>query len=222
MSASENYRRVQAVLVVEGAMRGLRHAMGVATFRAVHDALLPAQKETLHGISGDAFERLMRDGSVISIAYAYYPYAVEAIAPGAEGKWDKKRWNVYSRAYARLNKALNETSAGLAAVVGGIAIPATIEGIASKVDTVEEYYASRVVVAAELSMSAGVGHDGHPPRLRTRDKTRQRIDDQTDKPHAAKQSCSGCRACEDVCVLKHKDKLDNYREQCLHQHLARG
>lgn len=220
MSASENHRRVEAALAAEGAKRGLRHAMGVAPFRAVHDTLLPEQKETLHGISGEAFEGLMRDGSVISFAYAYYPYAVEAIAPGAEGRWDKERWNIYSRAYARLNRALNETSAALAAVIGGVAIPATVEGIASKVDTVEDYYASRVShrVAAELS---GVGWRGrheliiHPvygPAIRLASVlTTQPIT----RTEPLRQHCGDCHACEDACkFLKHKDKLDNYREQC--------
>ncbi len=220
MSASENYMRVEAALTEEGARRGLRHAMGVAPFKAVHDTLLSAQKETLKGISENGFEELMRDGSVISIAYAYPHYAVEAIASGAEGKWNKERWNIYSRAYARLNKALNETSSAIAAVVGGIAIPATIEGIASKVDTVEEYYASRVShrVAAELS---GVGWRGrheliiHPvygPAIRLASiLTPQPIT----RTQPLNKSCNGCHACEDACkFLKHKDKLDNYREQC--------
>jgi epoxyqueuosine reductase QueG len=220
MSASENYRRVESALAAEGAKLGLRHALGVAPFKAVHDALLSAQKETLRGISGDAFEGLLHDGSIISIAYAYHQYAVEAIAPGAEGNWNKERWNIYSRAYARLNKALNETSSAIAAVIGGVAIPATVEGMASKVDTVEEYYASRVShrVAAELS---GVGWRGrheliiHPvygPAIRLASVvTSQPIT----RTHPLNQSCGGCHACEDACkFLKHKDKLDNYREQC--------
>ena len=82
MSASENYQRVEAALAAEGAKRGLRHAMGVAPFRAVYDTLLPEQKETLRGISGDAFEELMRDGSVISIAYAYTPTRWRPSPPG--------------------------------------------------------------------------------------------------------------------------------------------
>ncbi len=162
----------------------------------------------------------MKEGSVISIAYAYKPYAIEAIAQGSEGRWDKERWNIYSRAYARLNKALNETSAVIANDIGGIAIPATVEGISTKVDTVEEYYATRVShrVAAELS---GVGWRGktranHPPHLRPRNKTCKRPNNQPNNTHPPlTQTCGDCHACLDVCkFLKHKDKLDNYREQC--------
>lgn len=220
MSASENLRRVEATLAAEGGKRGLRHAMGVAPFNTAYDTLLPAQKETLTGVSDGSFQNLMREGSIISIAYAYKPYAVEAIAPGSEGQWDKDRWNIYSRAYARLNKALNETSAIIAGVVGGIAVPATVEGISKKVDTVEEYYATRVShrVAAELS---GVGWRGkheliiHPrygPAIRLASVlTTQPI---TRTPPQT-QTCGDCHACQDACkFLQHKDKLDNYREQC--------
>jgi epoxyqueuosine reductase QueG len=220
MSASENLRRIEATLATESDKRGLRHAMGVSPFKAVHDKLLPAQKETLLGIVDGSFDRLMHDGSVISIAYAYKPYAIEAIAPGSEGHWDKNKWNIYSRAYERLNTALNETSAIIAGVVGGIAIPATVEGISKKVDTVEEYYATRIShrVPAELS---GVGWRGkheliiHPrygPAIRLASVlTTQPI---TRTPPQT-QTCGDCHACQDACkFLQHKDKLDNYREQC--------
>ena len=220
MGASENYQRVDTTLSAEGAKRGLNHAMGVAPFKVIHDTLLPAQKETLLGIADGSFDRLMQDGSVISIAYAYKPYAIEAIAAGTEGHWDKDRWNVYSRAYARLNKALNETSAIIAGAIGGIPIPATVEGISKKVDTVEEYYATRVShrVAAELS---GVGWRGkheliiHPrygPAIRLASVlTTQPI---TRTPPQT-QTCGDCHACQDACkFLQHKNKLDNYREQC--------
>lgn len=198
----------------------MKHAIGATPFKAVHDTLLPAQKETIAGISNGAFQSLMQVGSVISIAYAYKPYAIEAIAQGSEGRWDKERWNIYSRAYARLNKALNETSAVIASVAGGIAIPATIEGISTKVDQVEEYYATRVShrVAAELS---GVGWRGrheliiHPtygPAIRLASVlTTQPII----RTPPLTQTCGDCHACLDACkFLKHKDKLDNYREQC--------
>ena len=220
MSASENYQCVDTTLSAEATKRGLNQAMGVAPFKLMHDTLLPAQKETLLGIADGSFDRLMQNGSVISIAYAYKPYAIEAIAAGTEGHWDKDRWNVYSRAYARLNNALNETSAIIAGAIEGIPIPATVEGISKKVDTVEEYYATRVShrVAAELS---GVGWRGkheliiHPrygPAIRLASVlTTQPI---TRTPPQT-QTCGDCHACQDVCkFLQQKNKLDNYREQC--------
>lgn len=220
MSAEENFRRVETTLAAEGGNRGLKHAMGVTSFKAVYSTLLSAQKETVAGLSDGAFKSLMQVGSVISIVYAYKPYAIEAIAQGDEGRWDKERWNIYSRAYARMNKALNETSAVIANVAEGIAIPATVEGISKKVDTVEEYYATRVShrVAAELS---GVGwrgrheliiHPSYGPAIRLASVlTTQPII----RTPPLTRTCGDCQACLDACkFLKHKDKLDNYREQC--------
>ncbi len=219
--AEENYRHIEATLKAEGAKRGLRWAFGVAQFKAVYDTLLPTQKETLRSLSGEAFDELMRVGSYISIAYAYYLYAIEAIAPGSEGHWDKERWNVYSRAYHRLNRALNETSAAIAKVVGGIAIPATVEGgKASKVNSVEDYYADRVShrVAAELS---GVGFRGkheliispkYGPAIRLASVITTAPITRTPPSSIG---CGDCHACQDVCpFLRHKAELPNYREQC--------
>jgi epoxyqueuosine reductase QueG len=224
MSAEENYCRVEAVLAAEGARRGLKHAMGIARFKAVHDSLLPAQKETLKGISRGGFTSLMTEGSVISIAYAYKPYAIEAIAPGSEGHWDKERWNVYSRAYVRLNDALNHTSYAIAEEIKGIAIPATINSF-TKADTVEEYYATRVShrVAAELS---GVGWRGkheliispvYGPAIRLASVLTTLPIERTPP---SKMTCGDCRACLDACpILGKKQNLANYREQC-RQYLA--
>lgn len=218
--AGENLRRVEALLSAEGKRRGLKHAVGVASFEAVHGTLMPVQKTRLWEIADGIFDRLLSEGSVISIAYAYPDYAIEAIAQGGEKAWDMERWNVYARAYMRLNRALNETSAAIAAEIGGIAIPATVEGLSSQVSHVEDYYAQRVShrVAAGLS---GVGWRGRnelivnsrfgcairlasvlttTPITRTPPSTR---------------GCGECRACLDACkFLDHKGKLDNYREQC--------
>jgi epoxyqueuosine reductase QueG len=219
ISATENFRRAEAVLAAEGAHRGLKHAVGAAPFKAVHDTLLPTQKQTLEGICGEAFNRLMEEGSVISIAFAYKPYAIEAIARGSEGHWDRERWNTYSRAYARLNNALNYTSAAIAGEIGGIAIPATIDSY-TKANTVEEYYATRVShrVAAELS---GVGWRGkhelivsplYGPAIRLASIVAA---DPISRTPPASQSCGDCRACLDACpILANKKNLANYREQC--------
>jgi len=220
MSATENLHRVEAILAAEGKRRGLKWAMGVAPFDAVYGTLLPVQKMRLSEIASGSIEHMMRDGSVISIAYAYPPYAIEAIAHGSEKTWDMDRWNVYARAYMRLNKALNETSALIAKELGGIAIPATVEGLSSQVSHVEQYYAQRVShrVAAELS---GVGWRGKNElivnplfgcaiRLASILTTIQIM-----RTPPSKQGCGECRACFDACsFLNHKGKLDNYREQC--------
>ena len=218
--ASENLHRVEALLSAEGKRRGLKHAVGVAPFEAVHGTLMPVQKTRLGEIADGEFSRLLRDGSVISIAYAYPDYAIEAIAHGMEKAWDMDRWNVYARAYMRLNKALNETSAVIAAEIGGIAIPATVEGLSSQVSHVEDYYAQRVShrVAAELS---GVGWRGKNelivnPRFGCAIRLASVLTTApiTRTPPST-QGCGECQACLDACkFLDHKGKLNNYREQC--------
>ncbi len=218
--ARENFQRVEALLSVEGKRQGLRCAMGVASFEAVHGALMPVQKTMLGKIADRGLNQMLEKGSVISIAYAYKPYAIEAIANGTEKTWDKDRWNVYARAYARLNRVLNETSAAIADEISGIAIPATVEGLSSQVSHVEDYYAKRIShrVAAELS---GVGWRGknelivnplYGPAIRLASIiTTSPI---THTPPEIK-SCGDCRACLDACkFLDHKHQLDNYREQC--------
>ncbi len=217
--ASENFRRVETLLSAEGRRRGLKHAVGVAPFEAVHGALMPVQKTRLGEIADGAFERMLAGGSVVSIAYAYPDYAIEAVAQGRERAWDMGRWNVYARAYMRLNRALNETSAAIAAEIGGIAIPATVEGLSSQVSHVEGYYAQRVShrVAAELS---GVGWRGRNelivnPRFGCAIRLASVLTTApiTRTPPSTR-GCGECRACLDACrFLDHKGKLDNYREQ---------
>jgi epoxyqueuosine reductase QueG len=218
--ASENFRRVEALLSAEGRRQGLKCAMGVASFKAVHGALMPVQKTMLGKVADESLHQMLENGSFISIAYAYKPYAIEAIAHGSEKTWDKDRWNVYARAYARLNRALNETSAVIAEEIGGIAIPATVEGLSSRVSNVEDYYARRIShrVAAELS---GVGWRGknelivnplYGPAIRLASIVTANSVTRT-PPQV--QTCGDCRACLDVCkFLDHKNQLDNYREQC--------
>jgi epoxyqueuosine reductase len=220
MCAEENFIHIQSLLNSEGKRRGLKSVMGVASFTAVYESLMPVQKMKLSEISLEMFERLMRDGSIISIAYAYPEYAIEAIGWGSEKAWDKDKWNIYSKAYTRLNKALNETAGIIAEAVKGIAIPATVEGLSSKINHVEDYYAQRVShrVAAEKS---GIGWKGKNelivnPRYSCAIRlasilTRTTV---TRTPPIA-NGCGECRACLQACkFLDHKNQLENYREQC--------
>jgi epoxyqueuosine reductase QueG len=219
-SASANFRRVEVLLSEEGKRKGLRYAMGIASFKAMHGALMPSQKARLEEIADRIFDQLLKEGSVISIAYAYPAYAIESIGQGSEKAWDLKKWNVYARAYARLNRALNETSAAIAGEIGGIAIPATVEGLSSRVGHVEDYYAERIShrVAAELS---GVGWRGknelivnplYGPAIRLASIITTITITRT--PPEIK-NCGDCRACLDACkFLDHKHQLKNYREQC--------
>jgi epoxyqueuosine reductase len=220
ISAAKNFRRVEFLLRTEGKRRGLKSVMGVAPFKAVQGILMPIQKKRLEEIANGEFDSLMSEGSVISIAYAYPEYAIEAIAQGTEKAWDMGRWNIYARAYTRLNWALNETSEVIAKEVGGIAIQATVEGLSSRVSRVEDYYIQRVShrVAAELS---GVGWRGKNELIVNPNYSCaiRLVSVITMAPISrtppTTQDCGECCACLDACkFLDYKDNLDNYREQC--------
>ncbi len=220
ISANENFRLAEYILKTEGKRRGLKSVMGVASFKAVQEALMPIQKTRLGEIADGVFDRLMNEGSFISIAYAYPKYAIEAIAQGTEKTWNMDRWNVYSRAYTRLNRALNETAEIIANEFKGIAIPATVEGLSSQVSHVEDYYAQRVShrVAAELS---GVGWRGRNelivnPNYSCAIRLASVLTTVSiTRTSPTTQDCGECRACLDACkFLNHKYQLDNYREQC--------
>jgi len=220
MGVDKNFSWVHMLLREEADRHGLKEAMGVASFSSVQRALLPVQQEKLREYSGRRFEELMQGGSVVNIAFAYPEYAVDSIAVGSEGRYDKERWNVYAREYDRLNEALNETSARIASQIDGVAIPATTEGLAAKISHVEGYYPLVVShrVAAEQS---GVGWRGknelivNPSfscaiRLASILTT---LPMRRTAPTA--MGCGDCHACIDVCpFLRNKDSLPNYREQC--------
>ena len=220
MVAEGNLGWVRALLRDEAGRRGLREVMGVAPFSSVYGALMPVQQARLREFSGDGFDGMIRDGSVVSIAFAYPEYAVDSIAVGSEGGYDKEKWNIYAREYIRLNEALNEASTRIASEIGGIAIPATTEGAAAEISHVEDYYPLVVShrVAAEQS---GVGWRGKNelivnPRFSCAIRLASVLTTlPMRKTPPTKMGCGDCHACLDVCpYLRNKEELQNYREQC--------
>lgn len=219
-TAAENYKRIRELFEREARKHNLRGVMGVASFEAVNSSLLPVQKTRLRELSGDAYDRLLKGGSVISIAYAYTREEIGSIANGSEGDWDLERWRIYEKAYCKLNEALDESSKAIAAAVNGTPFTATTTGMTSTVKHVEEYYPTVVShrVAAELS---GVGWRGkhelivnplYGPALRL-SSVLTFIPLERTPP--LKDGCGGCRACLDACgILARKETLPNYREQC--------
>lgn len=119
---------VNEVFGEESARHGLKGVMGVAAFGSVFRVLLPVQRSRLEEICSGGLPNLMRGGSVISIAYAYPEYAIDAIAQRSGDGYDKESWNVYARWYRHLNRALNPTAKRLAKETEGTAIPAISEG----------------------------------------------------------------------------------------------
>jgi epoxyqueuosine reductase QueG len=220
MDVDGNSERVRVLLMEEAGRHNLEEVMGVAPFASVYKALMPVQQGRLRELSGDGFDELLRDGSIISIAFAYPEHAVDSIAVGSEGSYDKERWNIYAREYIRLNEALNEASARIASEIGGVAIPATMTGITTKISHVEDYYPLVVShrVAAEQS---GVGWRGKNelivnPQFSCAIRLASVL---TTLPlrrtPPTTMGCGDCHACLDACpILRNKEKLRNYREQC--------
>jgi epoxyqueuosine reductase QueG len=220
MGAEENFERVRTLLGDEAGRYGLKEVTGVAAFSSVYKALMPVQQGRLGKLSGDDFEELLRNGSVISIAFAYPEHAIDFIAVGSEGSYDREKWNVYAREYIRLNDALNGTSTRIASELGGVAIPATTEDIATTISHVEDYYPIVVShrVAAEQS---GVGWRGKNelvvnPRFSCAIRLASVL---TTLPlrrtPPTTMGCGDCHACLDACpILRSKEELQNYREQC--------
>jgi len=220
MTGDSNIETVRRDLEAEASMHGLKSVLGVAPFREVHEGLLPVQRTKLREIAGERFDSFMEVGSFISIAFAYPEEAIDAIAVEIGGGFDLDTWKFYSDWYDRLNQALNETSSAMAERIGGIPIPATTTGIATKIEHVENYYPIVVShrVAAELS---GVGWRGKNelivnPKYSCAIRLASIITEMPlERTEPLQDGCEDCTACLDACpFLANKDRLENYREQC--------
>jgi len=193
---------------------------GVANFANVYDALMPVQQDKLQMVCDSQFPQFMQQGSIISIGVVYPESVIDCINVRHDGKIDKTRWNIYARAYTTLNRLLNEISGTIVDQFGGIPVLATLEGFASEVSHVEEYY-SQTISHRMVTEHAGLGWRG---------KNELIVNDQyscalrfasiiTPLPllqETYRESlCGDCTACLDACsFLKKKAELDNYRENC--------
>jgi epoxyqueuosine reductase QueG len=220
MTGDSNLETVRKYLEDEALRHGLRCHLGVASFREVHEGLLPVQRAKLRDITEERFDSFMEWGSFISIAFAYPEEAIDAIAVVIGGGFNLDTWGFYSDWYDRLNQALNETSSSMAERIGGIAIPATTLGMITVIEHVEDYYPVVVShrVAAELS---GVGWRGKNelivnPTHSCAIRLASIISDMPlERTGPISDGCGECRACLDACpFLDNKDMLENYREQC--------
>jgi len=220
MQGLDNLRFIRQVFEEESIRHGLRGVLGVAAYEQVYETLLPVQQRRMEELCGGELKGLIGSGSVISIAYAYPEHAIDAIAVPKGDDYDRDSWNIYAGWYRRLNRALDETAGRLADETGGVAIPATMTGVAGEVDHVEGYYVMVVShrVAAELS---GVGWRGRNelivnPVYGCAMRLASVVTGlPLERTETLDMNCGNCRACLDVCTfLRFKDRLDNYREQC--------
>jgi len=192
---------------------GLRGVLGFAPFGDVYEALMPVQRRRLEELCGDAVG-VMR--SAISIAYAYPREVIDAIPM----RGYRESWNIYARAYHRLNRALNHTAERIAELVDGVAVPATLEGFTDRVEHVEDFYAATVShrVAAEL---AGMGWRGRSglivnPRYASAIRLATIYTPlQLPSTGPSEGGCGECRACLEACPLLRAERLsEDYRELC--------
>ncbi len=197
----------------------LKGVLGVAPFKDVYKTLMPVQRRRLGELCGEALGSMR---SAISIAYVYPQDVIDAIPMECY----RDSWNIYARAYHRLNRALNQTAGRIAELVDGVAVPATLEGFAGRVEHVRDFYAATVShrVAAEL---AGVGWRGKSglvvnPRYASAIRLAT-IYTPMELPLTGPSEgrCGGCEACLEACPLLRAERLDeDYRELCRRYILA--
>ncbi len=220
--------KIREIFKEESSRHGLKGVLGVAAFDSVYRALILNQQKVLKEICGDDFSSMRERGSFISIAYAYPEYAIDSIALRKDDGFDKEAWNIYSCEYRRLNDALDATTVRLAEETGGIAISATLTGVAGEVKRVEDYY-GRVVSHMVAAEQSGIGWRGKNelivnPQFSCAIRLASVVStlplERTVPSHG---ECGSCRACLDACpYLRFKDNLVNYREQCWRYIVALG
>ena len=216
-----NLQLINEIFQRESSKQELKGIIGVAPFDSVYRSLMPIQQNNLKELCTKNFENLMEQGSIICLAYAYPEYAIDAIGVKKGNNYDLEAWAIYGQEYSRLNKALDETTMRIAKEINGLRIPATFSG--DNIEHVEEYYAPAVFshrVAAEL---AGIGWRGKNeliinPRYSCAIRLSSVITSlPLERTLPLEMDCGNCQACSNACsFLRLKDKLTNYREQCMH------
>lgn len=221
MSAPENTRKLRNLFTECTNEVNLRGVFGATRYRPVFDDLMPVQQERLREIVGDQHEYLMEKGFIVNFAYAYPEGVIDNIGQVRDGVFDKEAWNIYARWYETLNNSLNVTSLRLAESINGIPLPATSEGMAAVVETVKDYFPT-VVSHRVHAEHSGIGWRGknslivnpvYSCMIRLAGVitaepviTTTRLDD----------NCGSCDSCLQACTfLKHMDRLEEYRQQCL-------
>lgn len=192
-------------------IKGRTGVFGVASYRDVYAHLMPVQQKKLG--------ELGYGKSIIVLGVFHSPEAVKSINVRKNGKTDYTAWNIYAREYHDLNNVLNSAARALADYVRGIPIPATLEGVASTIKRVEDYYAVTVSqrVGAERS---GLGWRGKNELIVTTKGCGLRLASvicpESLPVGIQKRTCCGtCTDCLKVCsFLRKKHILKNYREQC--------
>ncbi|MHC4464068.1 MAG: epoxyqueuosine reductase family protein [Planctomycetota bacterium] len=217
----KNFQMIKSLFNTE--LKRIRYngIIGVTGFKNVYRELMPVQRNKLKQVCKGRFQSFMEEGSIICLGIAYPEYVIDCIDVKFEdGTIDRNTWNIYTKEYKELNRILNDVSKGFSERFGGFTIPATIEGIASKIQDVEEY--SELTVSHRvIAENAGLGWRGKNElivneafscalRFASVLTTLPLI--QSGK---VENLCGVCDACLEACsFLRNKEKLENYREGC--------
>ena len=201
--------------------KGFNGACGIAGFLEVYNDLMPVQRRAVEKVCGDDMDVLLKRGSVISIAIFHTEKAIKSIGNTKDGKIDYDRWNIYAEEYNTINNALNEICTKLASVMGGVALKATTE-LDREVRSVEEYYPIAKISHRVVAEHAGLGARGKSELIVTRQNGSSVrfasfiTPEDLDRDEKVGDLCGDCTACLDSCgILKKKDELQNYRQQCM-------
>ena len=217
----KNFQMVRSLFNTELERVGYYGVIGVAVFKNVYQELMPVQQNKLKEICNGHFQSFVNEGSIICLGIAYPEDVIDCIDfKFDDGTIDRNRWNFYAKEYHNINKILNDISKGISERFNGTPILATMEGIASKIQSVEEYY-ELTVSHRVIAENAGLGWRGKN-ELIVNDKFSCALrfaSVLTTFPliHSRKVEnlCGICDACLEACpFLKNKEKLENYRESC--------
>jgi epoxyqueuosine reductase QueG len=219
MERVQNFHRAKTFFMDELAKIGYDGVIGAADFKKVYDGLNPIQKSRLKDLCGEHFQNLQKNGSIICLGIAYPEHVIDCIdVRFSDGTVDRHAWNIYAREYHKLNRFLNGISKDLADLFGGIFIPATVEKVTVK--SVEEYY-GKTVSHRVVAECAGLGWRGKNELIvNERFSCAIRfasviVNVPLIHGRKVKRTCGECDACLQTCsLLRNKDKLKNYRENC--------
>lgn len=202
--------------------RGFNGACGVTGFSDVYTDLMSVQRKEAERICGNNINAFSSKGSIISIAVFHTEKAVKSINIIRDRKVDYEKWNFYADEYSLVNNVLNDVCAQLSSVLDGIPLKATSE-LGSRVHSVEEYYPYAKISHRVVAEHAGLGTRGKNELIVTKKNgSAVRLNsfltprELSREDKVVEDLCGDCRACLDSCrILLNKERLKNYRQQCM-------
>jgi epoxyqueuosine reductase QueG len=200
--------------------RGFNGTCGIANFSDVYYDLMPVQRREVEKSCGDSISVLLDRGSIVSIAVFHTESAIRSINTVKDGRVDFDRWNVYAKEYNVINNVLNDVCDGLASVLSGVPLKATVEG--KEIRSVEDYYPLAKISHRVVAEHAGIGARGKNELIVTKQNgSAVRFasfitTEELERDKKVKDLCGDCTVCLDSCrILQRKEELRNYRQQCM-------